>query len=58
MSARLHPTQEELREAHGTPEQFAEAVWNACNDLFVTTDEAVAAIQGYNDLYQLAGARL
>ena len=43
----MSKTREELQAAHGTPEQFAEAVDKAYRDLMVTQDEAVAAIIKY-----------
>ena len=39
--------QKELAEKHGTPEQFEKAIWKACDDLTITTKEAVATINGY-----------
>ena len=47
-------TKNELREAHGTPEEFERAVWAASNDLFVTDDEARAAILKYRAEYAAA----
>lgn len=47
--------QEELAEKHGTPEQFEKAIWKACDDLTITTQEAVAAINGYNYEWMQAG---
>jgi hypothetical protein len=47
--------QEELAEKHGTPEQFEKAIWKACDDLMITTQEAVAAINGYKYEWMQAG---
>ena len=47
--------QEELAEKHGTPEQFEKAIWKACDDLTITTQEAVAAINGYKYEWMQAG---
>ena len=48
--------QEELAEKHGTPEQFEKAIWKACDDLTITTQEAVAAINGYKYEWTQAGS--
>lgn len=40
-------TREDLRQRHGTPAQFASAVWAAWAQLFVTTAEAYKAIKDY-----------
>ena len=53
MSARL-PTKQELREAHGTPDEFESAVWLSHADLFVTTDEALKAIREYRYTFNQA----
>lgn len=47
-------TKEELRAAHGTPEEFEAAVWRAANDLFITDDEARAGIEKYRAEYAAA----
>ena len=47
--------QQELAEKHGTPEQFEEAIWKACDDLFITTQESVAAINRYKNEWRQAG---
>lgn len=47
-------TQEQLRAEHGTPEEFEAAVIRAANDLFVTDDEARAAIARYRAQYEAA----
>jgi hypothetical protein len=52
----LSPGQAELRERHGTPEEFAKAVWAACDTLNCTTDEAEAAIGNYRIEWARAGA--
>jgi hypothetical protein len=39
--------QKELAEKHGTPEQFEKAIWKAWEDVFITANEANAAIQKY-----------
>jgi hypothetical protein len=51
---RLEMTKGELREKHGTPEEFERAVWEAHSQLFVTTDEAVKAIGKYREEYAAA----
>lgn len=47
--------QQELAEKHGTPEQFEKAIWKACDDLTITTVEAMAAINGYRYEFIRAG---
>lgn len=47
--------QEKLAKKHGTPEEFRDNIWEACNDLFITTEEAHAAINKYNDEWEEAG---
>jgi hypothetical protein len=49
-------TQAELTAAHGTPDQFAEAVNKAADQLFCTTDEANAAIAKYREEWNTAPA--
>ena len=43
------PTRDELTAKHGTPEEFERAVWEAYCNLFVTKDEAEAAIIKYRE---------
>ena len=50
----MSKTRAELRSSHGTPEEFERAVWEAHGQLFVTTDEAVAAIGKYREEYAAA----
>lgn len=45
--------QRQLREAHGTPEEFSRAVWRAFPG-YVTADEAVAATQKYQAEWEAA----
>lgn len=40
-------TKQELEHKHGTPEEFAEAVWLACDNLMITPMEAREAITNY-----------
>ena len=47
-------TKTELRHAHGTPVQFAKAIWKAHADLFITTTEAQIAINHYKVEYDNA----
>jgi hypothetical protein len=49
-------TRHYLRAKHGTPEEFAAAVWRAQADGFVTAEEAVKAIADYNAEYEAAAA--
>lgn len=51
----LTEEQSTLKERHGTPLEFSDAIWQACNDLFITTDEAVRAIRDYRDEWNAAG---
>lgn len=44
-------TRDELLANHGTVEAFASACWRASNDLFITDDEATAAIAKYRALF-------
>jgi hypothetical protein len=48
-------TRAELRSSHGTPEEFERAIWEAHAQLFITTDEAAAAIGKYREEYLAAG---
>jgi hypothetical protein len=50
----LRKTRAELQTAHGTPAEFEAAVWAAHAQLFVTTEEAEAAIAKYRDEWNLA----
>lgn len=50
-------TQEELREKHGTPEEFERAVWEAHAQLFVATEEAMKTIAKYHDEWRDAKRR-
>ena len=43
------PTKEDLRKKHGTPKEFADAIWAAWADLFITMEEAKAAIHKYHN---------
>ena len=52
---KLTQKQKELVEKHGTPEQFEKAIWKACDDLMITTKEAVAAINSYKYEWMQAG---
>lgn len=47
-------TKEELLKQSGTPEDFASAVWMACNDGFCTDAEAYAAIAKYRETWAAA----
>ena len=47
--------QKELAYKHGTPEQFEKAIWKAWDDLFITSDEADAAIKKYRAEWDAAG---
>ena len=47
--------QDELTAKHGTPAEFSKAVWQACNDLWITPDEAVAGIRKYESEWYEAG---
>ena len=49
------PTREELRRNHGTPAEFANAVWNAVGEISVA--EARSAIEGYEREWLEADAR-
>lgn len=40
-------TKKELEDRHGTPEEFAEAVWAACEHLMVTPMEAKESVSEY-----------
>jgi hypothetical protein len=54
MSAHLHPSQEDLQEAHGTPQEYAEWCWRACTRSLITNDEAVKAIEDYSAVFAAA----
>ena len=47
-------TKEELRKKHGTPQEFAKAIWTAWEDLFITRQEAIDAIHKYHDEWKVA----
>ena len=47
--------QKELAEKHGTPEQFEKAIWKAWDDLFISSNEADAAIKKYRAEWDAAG---
>ncbi len=47
--------QKELEKKHGTPEQFKNATWKACDDLAITTQESVVAINDYKCEWMQAG---
>jgi hypothetical protein len=46
--------QKALQKKHGTPEEFAKAIWIAWEDLFITMEEAKAAIHKYHDEWEKA----
>ena len=50
-------TRQKLIEKHGTLEQFEKAVWDSCNDLFTTEQEAIIAINKYKFEWQQAEKR-
>jgi hypothetical protein len=41
------PTRAELEKKHGTPAEFAKAVWAAHADMTITVHEALCAIADY-----------
>lgn len=47
-------TKDELRAAHGTPDEFAAACIRAASDLFCTDEEAMVAIAKYRAEYDAA----
>ena len=47
--------QKELAKKHGTPKQFANAIWKAHDDLFITRIEAIRAIEHYQKEWAEAG---
>jgi hypothetical protein len=49
--------QENLKEKHGTPNEFAFALYRAADDLFITYEEADKAIEKYNKLWNLKSKR-
>jgi hypothetical protein len=55
MSVILTVEQHELAAAHGTPEEFSRALWNAYGDLWISSDEARAAIAKYRQEWKKAG---
>lgn len=53
MSARLQKVGD-LIALHGSPQEFELAVWRAHADLFLTTEEARAAIHEYHEELKMA----
>jgi hypothetical protein len=49
-----NPTREELRRNHGSPAEFAKAVWNALD--MITVAEAQAGIERYEREWLEAGS--
>ena len=49
-------TRSDLREKHGTPQEFEAAVNRAADQLFLTTDEANVAIKKYYDRWNDASS--
>lgn len=49
-----NPTRQELERNHGTPPAFAQAIWRACDDLLITTEEAIAGIRKYREEWMQA----
>ena len=47
--------QQKLVDERGTPEKFEDAVWRACDDMFITTNEAFKAIRKYKKEWYDAG---
>ena len=39
----------EIIQRHGSVEEFSEAIWRACDDLFITVEEAQKAIKEYRE---------
>ena len=52
---KLTVAQWKLIEKHGTVSDFEKAIWKAHDDLFITTVEAMAAINGYRHEFIAAG---
>lgn len=52
---KLTVAQWKLIEKHGTVTDFEKAIWKAHDDLFITTVEAMAAINGYRHEFIAAG---
>jgi hypothetical protein len=50
--------QKELKNKHGTPNEFEEAVWKAWMQLFIKFEEATAAISKYRDEWNSAGEEI
>jgi len=55
VARKLTKAQWKLIEKHGTVSDFERAIWKAHADLFITTVEAVAAINGYRHEFIAAG---
>lgn len=51
----LTEAQQELRERHGMPHEFAQACWRAMGNLEITQEEAGAAIRNYAIEFREAG---
>ena len=51
----MTPRQRELKDKHGTPEEFEAAVWRAYADLWITEGEASAGISKYRREWLEAG---
>ena len=51
----MTPEQEQIITAHGTLKEFSDAVWAACEDLFITRLEAMMAIEKYKMEWEDAG---
>lgn len=49
--------QKKLKKKHGTPKEFAEAVWVAWGDLWCTYGEAITAIRKYEEEWCEAGRK-
>ena len=47
MNCGTTPSRETLTQNHGTPAEFAEAIWAACDQLFITPGEAARGIRDY-----------
>lgn len=47
-------TKQELEHKHGAPEEFAEAVWLACDNLMITPAEAKETITKYWEEWEAA----
>jgi hypothetical protein len=49
------PAQKVLREKHGSPAEFEDAIWRAHAQCFCTTDEALTGIAKYRNEWAVAG---